>query len=90
MASNIAVAWLLEKDWKRWQELDDQMPDYPRWLAKIESAIKQAEQAGATPVKVEVDPNTFVAWCNANGKTVGRESRAHYAAQILMNKLTAH
>jgi hypothetical protein len=88
--AKVAVAWLLEKDWKRWQELDDQMPDYPRWLSKIEMAMKNAEQAGAEPVKIEVDLNTFVIWCNANGKTVGRESRSHYVAQILMNRLTAH
>jgi hypothetical protein len=88
--AKVAVAWLLETDWKRWQELDTQMPDYPRWLSKIDAAMKSVEEAGAEPVKIEVDPDTFVIWCNANGKTVGRESRSYYVAQILMNRLTAH
>jgi hypothetical protein len=43
MTQKIAVAWLLEKDWKTWQALDTQMPDYPRWLSKIQFAIEEAE-----------------------------------------------
>ena len=85
-APKVAIAWLLEKDWKVWQALDSEMPDYPRWLSKIEAGIKQAELAGGQAVKIEIDPDTFVAWC----KTVGRDSRSQYAAQILMRRLTSH
>jgi chaperonin cofactor prefoldin len=88
--AKVAVAWLLEKDWPRWQELDSQLSDFSRWLSKIESAIKEVERTSAATEKIEVDPETFVTWCKANGKAVGRDSRSQYAAQILMNRLTAH
>lgn len=87
---NIAIAWLRKEDWKRWQEVDAQLPDYDRWLAKIEDLIKQATAAGAVPTKVEVDPEAFLQWCKANGKPVHRDTRAQYAAQILMRRLSAH
>lgn len=90
MATRIAVAWLLESDWQVWQALDREMPDYPRWLAKIEAAMKQVKASGAQPEKIEIDPDTFVAWCKANEKKVGRDSRSQYVAQILMQRLTAH
>jgi hypothetical protein len=86
----VAVAWLRKEDWKRWQEIDDQLPPYERWFAKIEGLINQAETAGQMPTKIDVDPESFLAWCKATGKPVHRDTRAQYAAQILMSRLTAH
>ncbi|QQO16084.1 hypothetical protein JJB99_08000 [Bradyrhizobium diazoefficiens] len=87
---HVAIAWLRKEDWDRWQEIDNQLPAYDRWLAKIEDAIKQSTAPGSTPTKVDVDPDTFLAWCKTNGKPVHRDSRAQYAAQMLIRKLGAH
>lgn len=88
--ANVAVAWLKKDDWKTWQDLDDQVPPYDQWLSKINSAMKDAERAGAKTEKIEIEPEIFVAWCKAKGVKVGRDSQSAYAAEVLMKRLSAH
>ena len=65
--ANIAVAWLLEKDWPAWCALDDQLPPYARWPSKISTAIEDAERTGVKSEKIEIDPQIFLAWCGLTG-----------------------
>ena len=89
-AVKIAVAWLLEEDWPKWQAIDSQLPDHSRWLAKIESAEAKAKSEGMHTERIVVTPDRFVEWCSANGKAIDRNSRAEYAAKTLMIRITAH
>ena len=84
--AKVAVAWLDQRDWKRWQELDNKLPDYPRWLSKVESAIRGVEGTGASVEKIEVAPDRFIAWCKANKRPIDRAPRSQYAAEILMKR----
>ena len=86
MTTVMAVAWLRERDWQRWQSIDDQLLPYEGWLRKTESLIVQAERGGTRVVKILVDPDSFVAWCKASGKAINRQSRALYAAAELMRR----
>ena len=84
--TKVAVAWLDQRDWKRWQELDSTIPDYPRWLSKVGRAIRGVEGTGAIVERIEVTPDAFVAWCKAHKRPIDLASRSQYAAQILKDR----
>lgn len=86
----MAVAWLREEDWPRWQAVDPGLPAHTRWLEKINAAIRQSEDAGFDAVKIVIQPDAFIQWCKAAGKPGDRNSRAEFAARQLMTRLTAH
>ena len=75
----VAVAWLEQADWPRWQKIDRELPPYDRWLSKIATLIAATEQFGARAEKILVDPDLFVAWCKLHGKPIDRNSRSLYA-----------
>ena len=77
------IAWFREGDWRRWQVVDSQLPGYAAWLSKIEEAIKGLEQRGHSVAKVIVDPDEFLAWCQANRRHIDRDARNAYAAVLL-------
>lgn len=86
----IAVAWLRKEDWPRWQAIDPELPPYDRWLARITHGMAEAERKGIAAEKITVDPDTFAAWCKAEGKPVHRDTRAAYAAAQLMRRTGVH
>jgi len=52
---------------------------YSEWLMLAERTEKQVTQQGLTVVRVDIDPDTFPAWCKANGFTrIGKEARMAY------------
>jgi hypothetical protein len=83
---SVAVAWLRKEDWPRWQAIDSQLPSYDNWLRKIEALIKEAEKRGQLPEKVIVEPDVFLNWCKATGCEVNRNTRAQFAASLLMRR----
>ena len=86
MTTLLAVAWLEERDWPRWQSIDDQLLPYAGWLRKTESLIVQSQHGGGQVVKILVDPESFVAWCKATSKPINRQSRALYATAELVRR----
>ena len=56
------------------------------WLRKIEALIKEAEKRGQLPEKVIVEPDDFLNWCKATGREVNRNTRAQFAASLLMRR----
>lgn len=90
MRKKVAAAWLRKEDWPRWQSIDDQLPAYERWRAKIEAGIAASEGRGLVVEKVEVHIDQFLAWCRARRRTVDRDARAAYAAEVLARRMTDH
>jgi hypothetical protein len=88
--AKIAVAWLNENDWPTWQRLDNELPPYEGWLSKINAGIKDAERSGAKAEKTEIAPQILLTWCKAKGAKVCTQSRAAYAAELLMKRLSSH
>ena len=43
----MALAWMLEKDWARWCEIDPTIhPDYPRYVERMQGAYRTYTAAG--------------------------------------------
>lgn len=87
---NVAVAWLRQEDWLRWQAVDPNLRSYEDWLLKIETLVDQVERGGkAVPEKILVDPDEFISWASERGFKIDRFSRSQYAAEIL-NRRSSH
>jgi hypothetical protein len=82
----IAISWLRKEDWSRWQAIDNQLPGYRSWLAKMENTMKELTRRGISFEKVNVDPDEFLKWCLLNKRAVIGDSRWEYAAAILAAK----
>jgi hypothetical protein len=89
MAGKMAFAWLREEDWPTWQTIDTELQPFDQWLAKSEINFAELKSKGLNVERVAVDPKTFSDWCKSVGKVPGRNSRAEFAAMLLMKRLTA-
>jgi len=77
----LAITWFRREDWPRWLEIDPQFqPDYAHWLKRMDKALVAYRAAGIPIIKPLVHPDAFLAWAQANGKSVGPTARAAYAA----------
>jgi hypothetical protein len=62
----------------------DDADDLPRafedWRRKAEDTVERLESQGARVVRVEIDPDTLPAWCQAHGfNSINAEARTHFA-----------
>jgi hypothetical protein len=59
------------------------LPDtYEEWLRKAEEVSGQMALRGFTVVKVYLDPETFPAWCEANGYEMDGAARSRYGTEF--------
>lgn len=87
---DVAVAWFHAEDYPRILEIsadrESMEPTYEEWRAKAERAIRNVREAGARPHKVAIDPERFLAWCEAEGETPNSAARSGYAAHLLSKR----
>jgi hypothetical protein len=56
------------------------LPDtYREYLEAFSEISAKIKAAGKTIVKAELDPGTFVSWCNARGLNVDADGRTAFA-----------
>jgi hypothetical protein len=81
-----AMVWYKERDWDMLMELfpDSHLlpPSYNDWKRRAEEMKTQVETDGDVVIKVYIDPETFPAWCKAQGKDMNSEARAELAIQV--------
>lgn len=86
----VAVAWLSKEDWPAWQSIDSELPPYDVWLSKLTTVMTTVSAQGVASQKVAIEPETHRVWCDGRGLTVGRQSRARFAAEEQMRKSSSH
>ncbi len=86
MKIRIALAWLEQKDWPRWQEIDPALPPYNEWLLKVEARYREAYQRGVQFEIIRLDPDVFAMWCKMKGCGPGEAARAEYATAVLAKR----
>jgi hypothetical protein len=79
----LALPWILEADWPQWQSVDNGVPNYGKWVELFDKNLKLAESYGWPYERVEVRPDRFNEWCQANQRTVGKFDRSLYALELL-------
>jgi hypothetical protein len=59
-------------------------PSYDEWLARAEVVVEQARRKGYYPLKTHVDPDHFVAWCEAHGCEPDSDSRMEFIETLVL------
>ncbi|MBL8906241.1 MAG: hypothetical protein JNM20_06145 [Rhizobiales bacterium] len=81
----LALPWILEEDWPRWQAVDRGVPSYERWVELFDRNLKLAEACGWPYERVPVKADAFNEWCQANRRAPGKFDRSLYALELLRN-----
>lgn len=92
---SVGVPWFTAETWPRLLEVSgadaDNLPDtYEEWLAVAEPRFAQHVANGMPLVRVLIDPDELLAWCEDNGLPVNQEARATFAALVLARRARAH
>lgn len=81
----LAVAWYSPEDWRRLREVavDPEVleTEYEEWVATANSALREIREAGLSAVKVQVNIDELISWCEEQGLALDGQARARYAAE---------
>jgi hypothetical protein len=87
---NLAIAWYKPEQWPRLKEIsadgDKLEATYGEWQIYAEKVMKDFAAHGVFPVKMEVDTEELLAWCNKRELPVNSENRSFYASWLLKEK----
>jgi len=56
---------------------------YDEWLKALKEGIQKARRAGVNPVKMDVDVNELIAYCQAHSLKNNAETRSQFFAELL-------
>jgi hypothetical protein len=90
----LGVTWYRgKKDFDRLKAMAkdaEVLPDsYEEWLHGAENVFGQMTLKGFTVVKVYLDPETFPAWCQANGYEMDGAARSRYGSDFALTSYQA-
>jgi hypothetical protein len=82
----VGIAWYSKENYLRLRSLfedgDKLHPTFGEWREAALSTKKRIEQDGGVVYCVDIDPETFVAWCKAEKMGLNAEARNKYASYI--------
>lgn len=88
----IGWAWYSEADYDRLREMfvdGARLPGtFLQWQDQAEQGRKRLLREGKIVVKAYIDPDTFPAWCRANGHELDASARSMFAASEARRILT--
>jgi hypothetical protein len=81
----VGVAWYRPAQWERIREIsadaDDLEETYEEWLNSAEQNLKEIKVPGLHLLKVDIDSEQLIAWCNLRGLELNAEARSQYVAE---------
>ncbi len=60
---------------------------YEDWLFKTETGEKGVKLSGNTPVRINVEPSAFEAWCKTHNQPVIRNTILNYCSFVLASEI---
>ena len=86
----VGIAWYTAENYENVRRVmtdaHDLPDDFLTWLCRAQKVRKVEEETGAVVICVPVDPDAFLAWCNAVQKPSNATARRHYVALTLNDK----
>ena len=86
----VGAFWIKEDDYPALLEIFEDGHKMPRswteWLKMAEEMERGLKAYGHPVMRVHIDPNTFAAWCAANGTRPGSEGRRKFVAAAVMER----
>jgi hypothetical protein len=83
----VGVAWYQPEQWQQLLEIstdrDDLEDSYQEWVRDIERVVKELNRNGIQCVKVAVEVEQLLAWCQGQNIPVNGEARSRYVAEKL-------
>ncbi len=90
----VGIAWFKEEDYLFLRDIFQDghaLPaTYAEWLQKAKGLFDNLSQRGFNPVKVYIDPDTFLQWCRENGRSLDAKARTAYVNFILAKKFQSN
>jgi hypothetical protein len=84
ITTEVGVAWYRPEQWERLRAIsvdaDDLEVDYAEWVANVEDVMRRMPKRGLRLVKVDVDVEELLKWCQAHHRLVDGGARAEYVA----------
>ncbi|MGE0659818.1 MAG: hypothetical protein AB7O63_10005 [Reyranellaceae bacterium] len=87
MAHIVALPWYHRTDWpalhQAFADREAINPCYDQWKSRAIAREQRWRDDGYTVLRVEVRPETFLAWCQQNGRKIDHAARRAYADEVL-------
>ena len=64
-------------------------PRYETWRNATEQMEREVQRSGVEVVRVPIEPDAFVAWCDRDGSETDSAARARYAAEAIASAAPA-
>jgi hypothetical protein len=81
----VGVAWYTPEQWERLKLLADDSEalndTHKDWLKNATGHVRWLKQQGFQVVKVPIDADEWVAWCQKNGKALDGAARSEFTSQ---------
>ncbi len=79
----LGVAWFSAEQWAKLGEIAadaDELQSYEEWKTNATSALETLVGMGRMVLKVDVEVDALVEWCQSKGRPVNAEARSEYVA----------
>jgi hypothetical protein len=87
----VGVAWYRPEQWQRLREISvdrDELDDtYQEWVRNVEKVIKELNRNGIQCVKVTVEVEELLHWCQSQNIPVNGEARSRYVTEKLPSEM---
>jgi hypothetical protein len=89
--TEVGIAWYEPEQWPRLLEISSDREEleetHQEWVRDAERAIKELNRNGIQCVKVAVDLEQLLVWCQSQNIPVNGEARSRYVAEKLQSDL---
>jgi hypothetical protein len=89
MPKFLGMAWYRPWQWDRLREIvtapDELAATYPEWLAMAEKSIQLLRRRGVNPIKVDIDAEELLAWCQERDLPVTHDARYSFVVEKFEN-----
>jgi len=87
----IPVGWYEAQQWQRLEEIAPDVKkiweSYEEWMTVAVRKLSAPTLGGKRYVKVPIDVEQLLQWCQQHGRDVDARARADYAAELLEQQL---
>jgi hypothetical protein len=88
MSHKMGVGWYRKEQWDKLRSVSADANNlekaYEEWQANAENVLLSLRAGGADAVKVEIDVEELIRWCQEKKRAVNSKSRSEFVVQQLM------
>lgn len=81
------ICWISEEQWQRFLEVTEDADlleqNWQEWADKTEEMIQTFSEKGIEVVKVPVDVEALISWCQERERHLNSSSRAEYVTKLM-------